>query len=127
MSQESSLTQSAHSVRQVLTAYTDANQTTGHNFFGPAGSPGDLFLTRDIEGVRQLEALQIDNSNVTNAVVFGTVGTNQNFGSSDFNGNGISDLLINVDDPAAGTRAFLVDEIGPTGPTQHLIAVPGAS
>src|SRR5262245_10796375 len=38
---------------------------TGHNFFGPAGSPGDVFLIRDIGGVRQLEALQIDNSNVS--------------------------------------------------------------
>jgi hypothetical protein len=62
---------------------TDANQVTGANFFVP-GPPtrditGDLLLIRDINGVRQLEALQVENSIVTNAVVFGTVGTNQHF------------------------------------------------
>jgi hypothetical protein len=82
---------------------TDANQTTGENFFGPAGSPGDLFLTRDRFGGKDLEAIQT-NGTVT---FLGTVGTNQNFVSSgDFNGDGLSDLLITVDNPAAGTSGL---------------------
>jgi hypothetical protein len=110
---------------------TDANQVTGANFFVP-GPPtrditGDLLLIRDINGVRQLEALQVENSIVTNAVVFGTVGTNQNFvGSGDFNG-GLSDLLITVDNPATATRTFLVDQMGLGGiQAQFQIAVRGA-
>src|SRR5262245_13788322 len=46
------------------TRITDANQISGDNFFGPGGGPGDILLMRDVNGVRQLEALQIDNSNV---------------------------------------------------------------
>jgi hypothetical protein len=119
---------------------TDANQTTGENFFGPGGGPGDLLLIRDVGGVRQLEALQIENSNVANAVVFGTVGINQNFvGSGDFNGDGLSDLLINVDNILSSffstlgfpnpvqTRSFLVDQMNPAGiQAQFQIAVRGA-
>ena len=97
---------------------TDANQTTGENFFGAGGGPADLFLIRDIVSaslgtpVRQLEAIQTNGS----ATVFGTVGTNQHFVSSgDFNSDGLSDLLINVDNPANGTRAFLVDQMNPGG------------
>ena len=40
------------------TRITDANQTTGDNFFGAVGGPADLFLIRDINGERQLEAIQ---------------------------------------------------------------------
>ena len=73
------------------TRITDANQTTGDNFFGAVGGPADLFLIRDINGERQLEAIQ----------------TNQAFvGSGDFNGDGLFDLLINVDNPP-GVRTFL--------------------
>jgi hypothetical protein len=101
---------------------------TGHNFFGPAGSPGDILLIRDVDGVRQLEALQIDNSVVTNAVAFGAVDTNENFvGSGDFNHDGLSDLLINVDNLATQTRAFLIDQMNPGGITaQSQIAVRGS-
>jgi RTX calcium-binding nonapeptide repeat (4 copies) len=97
---------------------------TGHNFFGPAGSPGDLFLIRDIGGVRQLEAIQTNGT----ATVFDTVDTNQNFvGSGDFNADGLSDLLITVDNPATGQRAFLVDQMNPGGiEAQFQIAVRGA-
>src|SRR5262249_49370268 len=101
---------------------------TGHNFFGPAGSPGDLFLIRDIGGGRQLEALQNDNSKGSDTVVFGTVGTNQNFvGSGGFYSDGVSDLLINVDNPATQTRTFLIDQMNPGGiQAQFQIAVRGA-
>jgi len=97
---------------------------TGHNFFGPAGSPGDLFLIRDIGGVRQLEAIQTNGT----ATVFGTGDSNQNFvDSGDFNGDGLSDLLITVDNPATGQRAFLVDQMNPGGiEAQFQIAVRGA-
>src|SRR5262249_54399155 len=106
---------------------TDANQTTGENFFGAGGGNADLFLIRDIFSggipVRQLEAVQTNGS----ATVFGTVGTNQHFvGSGDFNNDGLSDLLINVDNPAVGTRAFLVDTMNPGGiQSQSQIAVRG--
>src|SRR5262249_57110290 len=98
------------------TRITDANQTTGENLFGAGGGNADLFLIRDIFTggipVRQLEAVETNGS----ATVFGTVGTNQHFvGSGDFNGDGLSDLLINVDNPAVGTRAFLVDTMNPGG------------
>src|SRR5262249_25629443 len=109
------------------TRITDANQTTGENFFGAGGGNADLFLIRDIFTggipVRQLEAVETIGS----ATVFGTVGTNQNFvGSGDFNGDGLSDLLINVDNPP-GVRAFLVDQMNPGGITAQVqIAVRGA-
>src|SRR5262245_31392711 len=110
------------------TRITDANQTTGENFFGAGGGNADLFLIRDIFTggipVRQLEAVETNGS----ATVFGTVGTNQHFvGSGDFNGDGLSDLLFNVDNPATGTRAFLVDQMNPGGIQQQVqIAVRGA-
>ena len=85
------------------TRITDANQTTGDNFFGAVGGPADLFLIRDTGGVRQLEAIQTNGT----ATVFDTVDTNQAFvGSGDFNGDGLFDLLINVDNPP-GVRTFL--------------------
>jgi hypothetical protein len=101
---------------------TDANQATGDNFSGPVGSPADLFLIRDINGVRQLEAIQTNGT----ATVFGTIGTNQAIvGSGDFNGDGLSDLLLTVDN--ATTRTFLVDQMNPTGiQAQVQIAVRGA-
>jgi len=108
---------------------TDANQTTGENFFGAGGGPADLFLIRDTVSalgipVRQLEAIQTNGI----ATVFGTVGTNQHFvGSGDFNGDGLSDLLINVDNPATQQRTFLVDQMNPGGiQAQFQIAVRGA-
>ena len=50
------------------TRITDANQTTGDNFFGAVGGPADLFLIRDINGERQLEAIQTNGT----ATVFDT-------------------------------------------------------
>jgi hypothetical protein len=105
---------------------TDANQVTGENFFGAGGGPGDLFLIRDTvtdTPVRQLEAIQTNGT----ATVFGTVGTNQDFvGSGDFNGDGLSDLLITVGVPSLA-RAFLVDQMNPAGiQAQFQIAVRGA-
>src|SRR5262249_22318110 len=105
------------------TRITDANQTTGENFFGAGGGPADLFLIRDIGGGRQLEAVQTNGS----PTVFGPVGTDQTFvGYGDFNNDGLSDLLINVDSPP-GVRAFLVDQMNPGGiQAQFQIAVRGA-
>jgi hypothetical protein len=101
---------------------TDANQITGENFSGPAGSPADLFLIRSGTVLQPIQ---------TNGTVpfLGSVGTNQNFvGSGDFNGDGLSELLITIDNPVAGTvglpdpdpfavlagtRVFKVGQMGP--------------
>src|SRR5262245_52228104 len=109
-------------------------QTTGHNFFGLAGGPADLFLIRDTFidtefarniPVRQLEAVQTNGT----ATEFDTVAPDdphQHFvGSGDFNGDGLSDLLINVDSSSTQQRTFLVDQMIGTAEQASDGAVPG--